>query len=1005
MSKLFSNRMTQLFKSSLIIVLFAMCTSSFAQGSQQWKEDLMREYNPQGYSYYKYGEGIVNQGKQIANGLTSNLNRYQNLIETTDPDELLADFESKMQNIEMLEQQYDQQSFDFGYQQGEQIGNAINSGDAAGALTGALGAFGAMSEMREAEKELERKKAALNEQRRQRMSEIYWNAIEYNDQAINNYIERAAYAEDPKDEQYNLNFVDNLRCYAKSMESNWSSTSTYWLNNNCPKPAQPNVNTIENKFVAKDVQYIKVARRKYDYYKESGHEAFLSAAISYAAAAAKTNPKASHFYQLGVYYSEQTTILALSTLLTAKQLDPYFFDSERNTKLEEVKNIAESEVSSALRSNDKEYITAFLDAGLDKTIKIGSNNILTQAITLDQPDAMQLVLNKYIDGLSQSEINSKLQKTIMLCAINNSPNCLERFIELGVPTDFELKGYTPIDVANKAQSGEAFNFLMDNSERKGYYENKYADSPTLFFAKAKTDISAAISQLNTMSTSSAQAIVSGLLDEANSEPDYMEILSTSVVAKDIIRSTPKFSKKALQNFAGEVKKASPGSNAAKYLSSDLVSFDQIPSLAEIKPQEVKATPQEPKKMVETGQKGYSLNSRLNMMFSQMETGLQSFRDMETNQYFSEEQKRTSIKKSEEYVRKYRAYLSGTPMPKDEENELDGSVYIALANDTEGAYSDYKEGFIKHIRENYTVVNEVSFKDKTQTTIDRLEVVQNEMGTDMSGAINMYKGYLNKSKPASYEKDAVNNYYGMYALSQGRPIDEYSISRLDQPGYVSSGTTTTVQAETTVSLSDDENIAYHAFNSKNYELFEALDRKFDLSKVRTAEGKSLFLAMITSGGMFSNEKYISNDFDFNMMIDGISVKQYYLEERGTRLYGEELKNFINLMNLTPDAKVTVNGGTMLHWAIQRVIDAEGQRTPEIDYLSRLSEYNFDPYAEDNDGKTAWDLFSKNEKVIEDEVKDARKKEILAATDASKIILNMIAKDTWEEKWNAIHKALH
>lgn len=996
--------MTQLFKSSLFIMLLAVGTGSFAQGTQQWKEDLMQEYNPQGYSYYKYGEGIINQGKQIANGLTSNLNRYQNLIETTDPDELLADFESKMQNIEMLEQQYNQQSFDFGYQQGQQISNSINSGDAAGALTGAIGAFGAMSEMRQAEKELEQKKAALNEQRRQRMSEIYWNAIEYNDQAINNYIERAAYAEDPKDEQYNLNFVENLRCYAKSMESNWSSTSTYWLNNNCPKPAQPNVNTIENKFVAKDVQYIKVAKRKYDYYKESGHEPFLSAAISYAAAAAKTNPKASHFYQLGSYYSEQTTILALSTMLTAKQLDPYFFDAERNEKLEQVKDMAESEVSSALRSNDKEYITAFLDAGLDKTIKIGNNNILTQSIILDQPDAMQLVLNKYIDGLSQNEINSKLQKTIMLCAINNSPNCLQRFIELGVSIDFELKGYTPIDVANKAQSGEAFNFLMNNSERKGYYESKYADSPTLFFAKAKTDVSAAISQLNTMSTSSAQTIVSGLIDEANSEPNYMEILSTSVVAKDIIKSNREFSERVLQKFAGEVKKASPNSNAAKYVSSGLVSFDQIPSLSDIKPQ-VKATPVAPQKKAETGQKGYSLSSRLNMMFPQMETGLQSLRDMETNQYFSEEQKRTSIKNSEEYVRKYRAYLSGTPMPKDEEQELDGSVYIALANDTGGAYSDYKEGFIKHIRENYTVVDEVDIKDKTQTTIDRLEVVQNKMGTDMSGAINMYKSYLNKSELASYEKDAVNNYYGMYAISLGRPIDEYSISRLGQPGYVSSGTTTAVQTKTTVSISDDESIAYHAFNNGNCELFEALDRKFDLSKIKTTEGQSLLVAMITSGGMFSNEKYISNDFDFNMTIEGMSVKQYYLKERGASLYGDELKNFINFMNLAPDAKVTSNGGTMLHWAIQRVIDAEGQRTPEINYLSRLDEFNFDPYAEDNNGKTAWDLFSKNEKVIEQEVKEARKKEILAATDASKLILNMIAKDTWEEKWNAIHKALH
>jgi len=47
------------------INLFFFSQASFGQLSK-FEESYIKTFDPQGYSYYKFGEGIANQGKQIA---------------------------------------------------------------------------------------------------------------------------------------------------------------------------------------------------------------------------------------------------------------------------------------------------------------------------------------------------------------------------------------------------------------------------------------------------------------------------------------------------------------------------------------------------------------------------------------------------------------------------------------------------------------------------------------------------------------------------------------------------------------------------------------------------------------------------------------------------------------------------------------------------------------------------------------------------------------------------
>jgi hypothetical protein len=543
----------------------------------QFEEEFVKTYDPQGYSYYKFGEGIANQGKQIAAGLTRRLGDYQNLINTQDPNELLADFESKMQNIQNLESNYIKNSNQFAYNSGQQIGNAINNNDGMGALSGLIGFASSMSEQKEAKRRLAAQKANLKQQRINKMSQVYYKAVEFNETKQKEYISRAAYAKDLKQEKYNLAFVKNLACYSKGMKDNWRSTSTSWLKNNCAKPKEPTINSIENKFIAKDVQTRKVAERKYKFYKTSGYDEFKEAAISYAASAANAKASAENYYLLGKYYATDNPILALSTILTVQKINPNYKTDEVNELIENTKNAAEKEINNALVKNDVAYINSFLNAGLDRLVKIDGRSILTEAIAIDNSDAVQTILNKYIDGLSPEQVTEKIQKTILLCSLKDSDKTIKRFSDLGVSVDFTIGDYHPIDLAVKGQSPKAFKILLDLSEDADVFKKKYKDSRINIIANIEDNPSQAARDIDKINDPEViRKITIFLFDKIDESKNAITVLLNSNNVKDILKNDPSLNSRVRNRFVADLKKPSPKSISGAFLKNGLISFNKMP---------------------------------------------------------------------------------------------------------------------------------------------------------------------------------------------------------------------------------------------------------------------------------------------------------------------------------------------------------------------------------------------------------------------------------------------
>lgn len=547
------------------------------------QEVLMREYAPQDFATLKYSQNIQRQGEMITKGLTSQLDNYNNLIETSNPQDLLIDFESKMQNIENLEQQYLDQSFDFGYQRGAELADQINSGDGLGVFANVVNFISTASEMKKAEEKLAAQKEALRQQRLQKMSNIYWKAVEANDKMIDNYYKRAAYSKSLKDEKYNLDFVEHLKCYARKMKANFSSTSTSWLTNNCSKPVEPSGTGLQNMLVDKDEQLKNTANRKIKLFEETNKIDFLDAAISFAGSAANEKPSAENYFFLAELYQKKDVTMAYAMMLTAKQKKTSFFDDDKNRLFEKVKDQATKKTMIKLVENDVEYFKALLSAQLHRTIKINEKDLLSEAVIQDKPDIVQLVVNEEIKSLNDKERTKKIQQVVMLSAIQNSIFTIKRISELGVGIDFTLKGKTPLEVASESSSIEAYQLLKTLSSDD--VVNKIDNKSVLITEKLVEAEKNPIKVANEIESYNDEQKVANLVvkfvEYLEEKPNYLDALVNSKKAIAYANSNAELQTKLKNNFAIEVLRSGYASQAHKYIESGLIQFKEIPRLIDI----------------------------------------------------------------------------------------------------------------------------------------------------------------------------------------------------------------------------------------------------------------------------------------------------------------------------------------------------------------------------------------------------------------------------------------
>lgn len=944
------------------INLFFFSQASFGQLSK-FEESYIKTFDPQGYSYYKFGEGIANQGKQIAAGLSKRLDNYQGLIDTQDPNELLADFEAKMQNIESLEANFIRNSNQFAYNTGEQIGNSINNNDVMGALSGLVGFASSMSAQKEAKRKLAAQKATLKQQRINKMSQVYYKAKEFNETKQKEYLNRAAFAKDLKQEKYNLAFVENLKCFSKSMKSSWSSTSTYWLKNRCPKPQEPTITTIENKFIAKDIQVRKIAERKYKFYKETGYEEFKDAAISYAASAANTKGTAANYFLLGKYYASENPILGLSTLLTAKSINPNFKKNKVSELIEETKNAAESEINQALVKNDVAYINSFLDAGLDRLVKIDGKSILTEAISLDNPDAVQTILNKYIDGLPQQKINEKIHKTILLCALKDSYKTIKRFSELGVSTDFKVGRYHPIDLAVKGQASKAYKTLLELSDEADVYKEKYKNSTIHILGNIKESPSKAAADIDKIeNTATLQKIVNYLFERIDEDRSFLEVLLKSEKAKKYLSNTLNIRSEIKDRFTKDIVVSSPTSLSASFLKSGLISFSEMPLYGDF----VKATAQRTEKATLDGE-SFGDSALLSLSYEVYQNSINNLRELQAkyNTDYS-----TSISPMEKEIREVKKLqASGEQLTKEVKKKYLSMVFSSLANDTKNLYTEYKKPFKSYFEQHYEIKESISLEEKIDVIISGIEkyiatLEDDKQKSAMTSGLNIWKGYKKRANSLlPVEQNVVESSFAPQAINQGLPLDRLSVNKLTS---TSNNGFSLTKAITYKDL-ESKSLALVAYISDNYELFSELDKEFDLGNLMEHNGKSLLENMIRDGKKFgSNPAYLSEDFNIKDKDLLSKIAQQLIE--GTSYPSATtlipLKTIIIRYNLKNN-KITNTGGTLLHWYVDSMLKEANDEEVSVKsrYIKDLVKgLNIDKTIEDENGLTAYKLYDKNLSTI-------------------------------------------
>lgn len=892
----------------------------------------MQQYDPQTYGYYQYDKGLKAQGQQIVQGLTSQLNNYNQLISSSDPNAILADFNNKMQNIESLEQNYLDQSFQFGQQRGNELAGQLNSGDYMGAFTNAINTIGTMSEMKRAEEQLAAQKAALAEQRRQKMSEVYWKAIEFNNRMIEEYMKRAAFAEDLPTEQYNLAFVEHLECYEQQMQRRWNSTSTSWLTNNCSKPVQPNVTEIENKFIPKDVQIKNIARRKMDLFAEIGNTAFLDAAIGYAAKATETNPSAENYYYLSDLYRRKSTLLAYATMLTAREISPSYFDEYRMQILSEVKEEATQEVAVAIKDNDTAYLRAFLAARLDRSIKIDGKTLLSEAIQLDQPDALQLILNQYIDGLSQDKINAKVQQVVMLCAIQNAPNCLSRFIKLQVPVEFTLKGYTPIDVAVKAYAPDSYKVLLENSSQRSYYEGKHGQSVTQIMLNSMANSGGVAQQIDGLSSNEASIVAQYLVSKITDSETALTTLARSQKTRNAVNTNPILKREVIKQFIYDLTESDDKGRAAIYIETGLLAYPTIPTMNDLK-EEIKV---EKKVSIKDP---FTTKQKIEELLRVVEKTYANLEAMD----FSTEGK-------DEHINSIQKLKAKSTLSKEESNYLTAILLNDLIDLALGRKKNSKvlKGYYDYFKQNVEPSEPVSTRKKISVMIRVMEELSPYASIrSFEGELSLYREYLQDPQSQTAVPTLAIPKYIIYAWIGGEPIDAVSIEYLSPEWMHGFSPAYSVQAS-----NSDVDLASLAFATGNTELFAALDKQYDLSMVRTQSGLSLKQVIFDGQVAVLDPVYYSSDFNIGQS-DELFLSQmnkvHNLSLNGKRT---DIPKLYKLFGRDMNSTFTENGGTLLHWAIDKAYGAFDQLYyPGYNNNVEYFQMSVDPSIPDASGKTA------------------------------------------------------
>tara|TARA_B100000809_G_C15119470_1_gene523735 strand:- start:66 stop:2723 length:2658 start_codon:yes stop_codon:yes gene_type:complete len=446
------------------------------------------------FANYNKAMGLKNQGIGIAKAFSKQVKNYSQLNKANTPEALLQNFNKNMQAIADLQIQNKSENLNQVTNTLTSTVNDLNSGNHEGALFSALSLLDQGEAKRLARREADAVIQNLIYQNQQQMTAFYWKAVELNNQAIQQYYEKAAYSYSKEEETYLLEYVRNLECHKEFMKNNFNYTSTAWTQNRCTVPDKRAYTS--NNLIARDIQYINAAKRKYALYKKNGEPIFQQGAMRFAGLAATENAKIEYYYLMGHFAGTNNPLVAYSSFLTAKSKNSKYFIGDKSIEFEIIKISLELSFKKAIEENDQEVIKKIIGSGLHQSVSIEGYLPIIYAIKVDQSDVVYAFLNTELEGETQSIINTKVQSTLFMSSILDAPNTIQKFVDLGFSIDFSIDGETPLDVAEQALAINSFNKISELLGGQSEYTLLNSDAIKLRDLLISADVNDTIEVMN-----------------------------------------------------------------------------------------------------------------------------------------------------------------------------------------------------------------------------------------------------------------------------------------------------------------------------------------------------------------------------------------------------------------------------------------------------------------------------------------------------------------------------
>lgn len=450
----------------ILILLSVLPFNTYCQ-LNGFGEQLFQQIDPQGFSYYEGMVSVDNHVVRLVDKMNNSLEKNKTLLSSENPEEILTDFNTKMANIKLTEQSMDSDFDQLVAEQFLALGNQLSTEDFVGSLYTVKGLLDAGAKRRDSRAEIERQRAKLKKEKEESFNNILKKAIEANDRMKLIYHRRAAFAETEEEENYNRSFIEHLDCYQWRMINNFSLESADWLINTCHSPILA-ISTSDTPLSGPELS--EMAESKMLIFDlERRHEVYREAAVSLLSAAIKKEPKVEYYFRMAEFYIvlnleyQAYPVEALLLLNKVQKMDASY-NQQRRKQLQEmlIRRITKL-IKSEIDLNYAYSLKPFIEAGLDRSMKIEGDNVLVYAIKNDQASAVEAILELYKQKGSEKEHQQRMQKAIILCAANDSYSSMVSFIASAQPVDFVYKSYSPIEVAFKTNSIKTFDLLYTHT--------------------------------------------------------------------------------------------------------------------------------------------------------------------------------------------------------------------------------------------------------------------------------------------------------------------------------------------------------------------------------------------------------------------------------------------------------------------------------------------------------------------------------------------------------------